>query len=309
MSKTCWICNDILIDGYDTHMTNEEQKEVHPQCCPDCNPNIVKPLADYGNFWTFNLEEPIQLEPGDILKDVMGNITRAAAKLKKKTVTNPKPPITPTTFETNGRIYAWNAAVNGNYAARRDEYGDAVRERTITEGVGAHNANLIVSMDQRGYHQPVIDIDGNLVRLIPSTTPGNYHLYLDKPMTWDDYTALLAILRRNRYIEAGWYESARRHGYTAVRPPWVHKGDTVDLDTPLPTFEADAELDERLMAEHADDSVWAMRYQEMRNQNERRINELTREVADLTAAIKDLQETNKYLSDHIAARQTTLGWS
>ncbi len=66
------------------------------------------------------------------------------------------------------------------------------------------------SEDQRGQilHAPAIDIDGIHCELKPSSTEGNYHLYIDKPMPWDDYVELLTVLHKVGIIETGYYHAS-----------------------------------------------------------------------------------------------------
>lgn len=73
-------------------------------------------------------------------------------------------------------------------------------------------------------HRPVVDVDLP-VKVLPSTTPGHGHLYIDKPMTWSTYLRLLDALVEAELVEPGYVAAARQRGHTAVRVPWVHKGD------------------------------------------------------------------------------------
>ena len=71
-------------------------------------------------------------------------------------------------------------------------------------------------------HAPVLDIDFNAT-LIPSTTPGKYHLYLDKLVPHEAYMKLLSALAEAEIIEPGYADVSQQRGYTAVRLPWVPK--------------------------------------------------------------------------------------
>lgn len=71
-------------------------------------------------------------------------------------------------------------------------------------------------------HRPIIDIDFPAA-LIPSTTPGHFHLYLDKEMSWDAYERLLKSLGRAGILEPGYVGASIARGYTSVRLPWVKK--------------------------------------------------------------------------------------
>lgn len=71
-------------------------------------------------------------------------------------------------------------------------------------------------------HQPVLDIDFPAA-LVPSTTPGHFHLYLNHTMTWGDYSKLLGVLHEVGIIEDGFYKMAMKREQTFVRMPGVKK--------------------------------------------------------------------------------------
>lgn len=71
-------------------------------------------------------------------------------------------------------------------------------------------------------HKPVLDIDVP-AKLVPSSTPGHYHLYLDVEMNWSRYVTLLHALSAVGIIEPGYVGVSTDRGYTAVRLPWVKK--------------------------------------------------------------------------------------
>ena len=100
-----------------------------------------------------------------------------------------------------------------------DEYdGEHVEEDDIAE------AHIILSHDatELGTHRPVLDIDFP-VHVVPSSTPGHFHLYLDKPMPWGKYRRLLSALESAGVIEKGYARVSEARGYTSVRLPWVRK--------------------------------------------------------------------------------------
>lgn len=73
-----------------------------------------------------------------------------------------------------------------------------------------------------GVHRPVLDIDVPAA-LIPSSTPGHSHLYIDRKLSWPTYVKLLDALGQAGILEAGYVEASRERGHTAVRLPWVRK--------------------------------------------------------------------------------------
>lgn len=80
-------------------------------------------------------------------------------------------------------------------------------------------------------HRPVLDLDFD-VRVVPSSTPGHHHLYIDRFLRWDQYLALLEALATAGIVQHGFVKGARDRGHTAVRVPWVRKGDTVPVLPP-----------------------------------------------------------------------------
>lgn len=73
---------------------------------------------------------------------------------------------------------------------------------------------------QPGMHAPVIDLDFP-AHLYPSRTPGHFHLWLDKPMTWREYKALLKALYKAGVIERGFYVMSVKRGKSFLRVPVV----------------------------------------------------------------------------------------
>lgn len=71
-------------------------------------------------------------------------------------------------------------------------------------------------------HRVVLDLDME-AELVPSSTPGHYHLYLDHEMPWFRYRRLLSALAEAGIIEDGYAGASERRGFTCVRLPWVKK--------------------------------------------------------------------------------------
>ena len=84
------------------------------------------------------------------------------------------------------------------------------------------SAHIILSADDNGMHRPVLDIDFP-ASLIPSSTPGHFHLYLDKQMDFATYAILLDALATAGVIEKGYSSVSKARGYTSARLPWVKK--------------------------------------------------------------------------------------
>lgn len=60
--------------------------------------------------------------------------------------------------------------------------------------------------------------------LVPSSTSGHGHLYLDTPLTWRRTKRLLKALGRAGVLEAGFVRVSIRRRATHARLPWVTKG-------------------------------------------------------------------------------------
>lgn len=80
----------------------------------------------------------------------------------------------------------------------------------------------VLSGEPKFFHRPVLDIDFP-AKLVPSSTPGKFHLYLDKPMTWPVYEKLLTALADAGIIEPGYANASIDRMATFVRLPWVKK--------------------------------------------------------------------------------------
>ena len=87
---------------------------------------------------------------------------------------------------------------------------------------GHENATAVTSELPDGRHMPVIDIDLECM-LIPSTQEGHFHLYINKPMEWEKFTAILEALEAAGVIGPGYLRYTKKRGYATVRYPGVTK--------------------------------------------------------------------------------------
>lgn len=85
-------------------------------------------------------------------------------------------------------------------------------------------ANILTSevAGKPGMHKVALDIDLP-AKLLPSSTPGHWHLYIDCDVPWEVYTKLLDTLVEAGVIEVGYARASKLRGYTSVRPPWMPK--------------------------------------------------------------------------------------
>jgi hypothetical protein len=71
-------------------------------------------------------------------------------------------------------------------------------------------------------HIPILDVDMPAM-LLKSSTYGHYHLYIDKPMSWENYCKLLDVLAEVGILEQGYVDVSKKRKRTQVRTPWTKK--------------------------------------------------------------------------------------
>lgn len=99
--------------------------------------------------------------------------------------------------------------------ATLERYEDASTPPPVVRADG----NLVTSrVPGGGGHMPVIDLDFPC-ELVPSASPGHFHLYVNKVISQTQQQALLDGLLSAGLIERGWYDGCVRNGYTRVRHP------------------------------------------------------------------------------------------
>lgn len=99
------------------------------------------------------------------------------------------------------------------------------RVRRGDDGAPQEGANVVSSKiaGLQDAHTLAIDVDLP-ARLLPSSTPGHFHLYIDEPaMSWRQYKRVLKALMRAGIIEKGYYKASVRRRATHLRLPGVAK--------------------------------------------------------------------------------------
>ena len=71
-------------------------------------------------------------------------------------------------------------------------------------------------------HHPVLDLDIP-VHLVPSSTPGHSHLYIDTGINGRKFWAMCDALAAAGVLQEGYVRACKTRGYTSVRLPWVKK--------------------------------------------------------------------------------------
>lgn len=103
-----------------------------------------------------------------------------------------------------------------------DAYDEGFYTKIPDEAAGVSDAELIASLNADGKHRPLLDIDFPAA-VIPSSTEGHCHLYIDKELEWKDYKKLLNVLADLGIIEHGYRGASLARGYSALRLPWIKK--------------------------------------------------------------------------------------
>lgn len=116
------------------------------------------------------------------------------------------------------------------YKIGKDEAG--VETRTPTEAADSDivSSEIVRSGEIMGdpVHAPCIDIDVPMT-FVPSSTPGHGHLYIDVPMTWENYERLLTVMAEVGIVEEGYLRASKTRKATHLRLPWVRKPDAEEF--------------------------------------------------------------------------------
>lgn len=128
-------------------------------------------------------------------------------------------------FFTNHRLFKvtdWGDDNSDDKASNRPSDRTEVGLINEADVVGSARRGL---MNGEARHDLVLDID-HPCWLIPSTTPGHYHLYVKLPgagMSNAQHADLLTALANAGVIEWGYASASTARGWTSVRLPWIEK--------------------------------------------------------------------------------------
>lgn len=89
--------------------------------------------------------------------------------------------------------------------------------------VTEREANLVSSQLQNSdFHMPILDFDFEC-ELIPSSTPGHFHFYINKEISWPEYMAVLTSLAAAGLLEVNYVQASIARRATFVRKPGILK--------------------------------------------------------------------------------------
>lgn len=105
-----------------------------------------------------------------------------------------------------------------------DEDSSVTYSREEREPASITDANISTSIreDAEGHHAVLLDLDVPAY-LVPSSTAGHSHLYVDVRVPQDRYFRLLDSLAECGVIQPGYAAASKHRGGTALRLPWVKK--------------------------------------------------------------------------------------
>lgn len=114
-------------------------------------------------------------------------------------------------------------AKEGDYDADTELVDDpADAEVVLSTSGNTGKSGKYTWMAEEPLHRPIIDLDFPAA-LIPSTTPGHFHLYIDKEMPWSTYQHLLEAFVAAGLMEEGYRNASVARKFTSVRMPSVKK--------------------------------------------------------------------------------------
>ena len=104
---------------------------------------------------------------------------------------------------------------------------------SILDGANCVSSRLADDLFGGPKHAVILDLDIPAY-LVPSSTPGHSHLYIDRVLLEKDYYELLDALAKAGVVEPGYVTASKRKGGTHLRLPWVKKGAPAPV-APIPT--------------------------------------------------------------------------
>ena len=113
-----------------------------------------------------------------------------------------------------------NQAYYVNFDKALDDSGDGVQADSPTRANIGGTANTISShhVAYTARHKVLLDLDVPH-KLVPSSTPGHSHLYIDVDLPKTEYRELLVALRNAGIIQQGILDQFDEHGATFLRLP------------------------------------------------------------------------------------------
>lgn len=123
----------------------------------------------------------------------------------------------------NGRSLWYAETLPGEYGTMDKEIRREVLWQQDANLVGSRLAGYPPETESESvHHLPVLDLDYH-ADLVPSSTPGHFHLYLDRSLSWEKYEKLLKVLAEVGILEKGYVDQALIRKQSFVRLPGTTK--------------------------------------------------------------------------------------
>jgi hypothetical protein len=106
-------------------------------------------------------------------------------------------------------------------------------EREPAPSIVEANVSTSIREDADDHHALLLDLDVP-AWLVPSSTEGHSHLYVDVKIPTATYYALLDVLADAGVIQRGYANSSKHRGGTALRLPWIKKPEGAPAPTNQP---------------------------------------------------------------------------
>lgn len=118
------------------------------------------------------------------------------------------------------KVTTWDEDSSVTYSQEEREPAASIADANISTSIredGAESHALLIDLDVPAW-------------LVPSSTPGHSHLYVDVKIPTPTYYALLDALADAGVIQRGYANSSKHRGGTALRLPWVKKPTTASAN-------------------------------------------------------------------------------
>lgn len=94
--------------------------------------------------------------------------------------------------------------------------------------------NAITSkIEAANYHLPLFDVDRVGWHVLRSRTDGHSHIYVEQPITWEQYSTVIRALLEANLIDPRWAEATLRQGCATLRLPWMLDEELALVKEPL----------------------------------------------------------------------------
>lgn len=110
------------------------------------------------------------------------------------------------------RLLAW---FDENASPETKKYGGHIH---VNQGPDGQGPNSVLSRTTvAGVHLPILDDDRGLFHVIPSSTPGHQHVYINQPLEAEKWIELLKLLAEVNIVDPKWAKASIEQGTATLR--------------------------------------------------------------------------------------------